>query len=411
MKDMPSGKSEGDSDPLPLLLSLEIPKQLQESKSRLQNVEAAVSELQRHHEIWSGVARDGLADLWVKCNTLTEEVRCSKSKGIKQHVAGDDELCASASNDANVRKQEQEQKQDLQELRSELASESTRSKVRLAGLSQRIEETDRQLQALQNEVGRGWSNFENLEKSTESIEKSTESLKAMVTEELGRLSDTSILVDEVIDKVLQRLKAQPAATELQQDHNASCITSGSLHNAGSQADPCETRPNAIRGEMAAVLGPSSGSPFQRSRSFWLRHLQMKEQDQQQQYHLRQLQQKVVTKKPGDLEEMPYQTNARSDGDSTVTSARTATPRARDPSWTPRESVQQDTTDTIHSRVETLLSQNQDNFSRTPMQSHGCKVSTSSTSWSLFSQHAVQVRYDTPLGGRQAPPTSPRGRFR
>ena len=95
---MISSKAEGDSDSLPLLLSMEIPKQLQESQTRLLSVESAVSELQRHHEIWSGVARDGLADLWVKCNTLTEEVQSSKTKGVNQHVG--DELRASASDDA-----------------------------------------------------------------------------------------------------------------------------------------------------------------------------------------------------------------------------------------------------------------------------------------------------------------------
>jgi len=140
-----SGKSEGDSDSLPLLLSMEIPKQLQESQTRLLSVEAAVSELQRHHEIWSGVARDGLADLWVKCNTLTEEVRSSKPKGVNQHVG--DVLRASASDDAKG--QVCARIKEIQELRSELASESTRSKVRLDVLSQRVESNDRQVQALQ----------------------------------------------------------------------------------------------------------------------------------------------------------------------------------------------------------------------------------------------------------------------
>jgi len=400
---MISSKAEGDSDSLPLLLSMEIPKQLQESQTRLLSVEAAVSDLQRHHEIWSGVARDGLADLWVKCNTLTEEVQSSKTKGVNQHVG--DELRASASDDAKG--QVCARNKEIQELRSELASESTRSKVRLDVLSQRVESNDRQVQALQKEVAGGRSSFEDLLKSVAG-------LKSMVTEELGRLSDTSIVVDEVTEKVLQRLKAQQVTPELHQElhqtlreNSARCLALGrSLDSEGSQADPCEMLPKSRRGEMAAVLDRGSGSPFQktyqRSRSFWLQHLQSQKQDQQRQRHLQQLQQRMKIPmdpdcgmKQTDLEEMPNIAVTRSDGQSSLTSARTATPLATGGKGTTRESMPQD----AFPRTP----------NRSPKRSHGSQNAACSTAWSS-AQHAVQVPYDTPsLGGRQAPPASPRGR--
>jgi len=400
---MISSKAEGDSDSLPLLLSMEIPKQLQESQTRLLIIEAAVSELQRHHEIWSGVARDGLADLWVKCNTLTEEVQSSKTKGVNQHVG--DELRASASDDAKG--QVCARNKEIQELRSELASESTRSKVRLDVLSQCVESNDRQVQALQKEVAGGRSSFEDLLKSVAG-------LKSMVTEELGRLSDTSIVVDEVTEKVLQRLKAQQVTPELHQElhqtlreNSARCLALGrSLDSAGSQADPCEMVPKSMRGEMAAVLGRGSGSPFQktyqRSRSFWLQHLQSQKQDQQRQRHLQQLQQRMKIPmdpdcgmKQTDLEEMPNLAVTRSDGESSLTSARTATPLATGGKGTTRESMPQD----AFPRTP----------NRSPKRSHGSQNAACSTAWSS-AQHAVQVPYDTPsLGGRQAPPASPRWR--
>jgi len=395
------GKSEGDSDSLPLLLSMEIPKQLQESQTRLLIIEAAVSELQRHHEIWSGVARDGLADLWVKCNTLTEEVRSSKPKGVNQHVG--DVLRASASDDAKG--QVCARNKEIQELRSELASESTRSKVRLDVLSQRVESNDRQVQALQKEVAGGRSSFEDLLKSVAG-------LKSMVTEELGRLSDTSIVVDEVTEKVLQRLKAQQVTPELHQElhqtlreNSARCLALGrSLDSAGSQADPCEMVPKSMRGEMAAVLGRGSGSPFQktyqRSRSFWLQHLQSQKQDQQRQRHLQQLQQRMKIPmdpdcgmKQTDLEEMPNLAVTRSDGESSLTSARTATPLATAGKGTTRESMQQD----AFPRTP----------NRSPRRSHGSQNAACSTAWSS-AQHAVQVRYDTlSLGTSSAASQSPR----
>jgi len=389
------------------LLSMEIPKQLQENQTRLLSVESAVSELQRHHEIWSGVARDGLADLWVKCNTLTEEVR-SKTKGVNQHVAVGDELHASASEDAKT--QACKRDKELHELRSELASESTRSKVRLDVLSQRIESSDRQMQALQNEVNGGRSSFEELLKSVAG-------LKSMVTEELGRLSDKSIMVDEVTEKVLQRLKAQPVNSELRETSEVDKDTA--LHElalrvdtphpvplafgrsldfvAGNQADPCETCPKVVRGEMAAVLGRTPRSPFQktyqRSRTFWLQHLQLQKQDMERKNHLQRLQQRMKIPmdsesriKQTESEEMPNPTAARSDGDSSLTAS------PRDLAWTPRDTTQQDAS------------------SRAPKRSHGPQTASYSTSWSAH-QHTVQVQYDTPtLGGRQAPPASPRGRY-
>jgi len=263
----------------------------------------------------------------------------------------------------------------------------------------------------------------------------------MVKDELGRSSDTSILADEVTERVLQRLKAQQVTPELQvppelqqelhqtlRENSARCLALGrSLDSAGSQADPCEMCPNAMRGEMAAVLGRGSGSPFQktyqRSRSFWLQHLQMQKQDQQQKRHLQHLQQRMNIPMDSDcgikqtnLGEMPNLTVARSDGDSSLTSAQTAAPRELP--WTARESMHQDA------------------FPRTPKQSHGAQNATCSTARSSTpsggvhrsgtsalppsgrsstpsgrssTQHAVQVRYDTPsLRGCQAPPASSRG---
>jgi len=83
-------------------------------------------------------------------------------------------------------------------------------------------------------------------------------------------------------------------------------------------------------------------------------------------------------KQTDLEEMPNLAVTRSDGESSLTSARTATPLATAGKGTTRESMQQDA------------------LPQTPNRSSG--------------QHAVQVRHDTPSrGGRQAPPASPRWR--
>mmetsp|Transcript_36088 Transcript_36088/g.69488 ORF Transcript_36088/g.69488 Transcript_36088/m.69488 type:complete len:308 (+) Transcript_36088:58-981(+) len=140
-----------------LSILIQVRQQVEEQNSRLSKAENSVRELQNRHDMWDGVMRNELTELWVKCDIFTNELQTLKP-------LEDLSFKTACSRDAT------QWDKKMEELHGKLLAEGTQSneravclaKVEAMGqeLSQRLESTAQQLQnfrsglSVSNAVGR-----------------------------------------------------------------------------------------------------------------------------------------------------------------------------------------------------------------------------------------------------------------